>query len=405
MTTVHEIMGYRIVLNKTNVKRISVESAINAGFLNETRETSGINHLLEHVLTESWTKCGASCSEYWSKKGVRMNASTDETIMMYYVKGLVDDLESMVNYIAAITDHPILRKESIDKEKQAVIDELLTYGSDPTSKLDGVFNHVFYKNGLEFKDDWKLQIQNLKKLSLHDLQTIYKKEFTPANTVFVVSGAFSPNVVLRHFRNALRPTNSGVRIRAEGFTHKHEIRYVHDSMATSFVVLAMPSAVYSDSILIPLATAVLEDVLFDELRTKRQLVYGVKVVADTTTIGTCLRISIFVRPVHLIECMQVTVRQLNECAVHFSETRLLAVKKRLKVEYATEVPDAEFYAVQYATSPDFIVSVDAQQKAYQKASVKDVTATIHSILTWKDAVCVYEGQKDVGLTWMNMGVM
>ena len=406
MATVHNIMGYKVVLNKTNVQRISVESAVNAGFLYETRETAGINHLLEHVLTEGWKKCGTSCSEFWSAKGVRMYESTDETIMMYYVKGLLEDLEAMVQYIAAITTHPILHKTTVVKEKQAVIDELLTYGSEPSAKLDSVLNHILFKNGLEYKDDWKLQIQNLKKISLKDIQKVYRKEFTPTNVVFVVSGAFPPSTVLALFRKALpqRAAPAGQRVDAEGFTLVHEIQYVPDEMATSLAVLAIPSEVYADSVLVPVATAVFGDVLFNELRTKRQLVYGVKVNANTTTCGTLLQFKIYVRPANLVECLRVLVAQVTQCMQGFPDTRLTAVKKRMRQKYAVSVPDAEFYATQHVISPDFIISVDAQQQIYAKATVSDVIQTMRAIIHWEHAVCVYEGQKDVALTWSKIGI-
>ena len=399
------INGYRIVLDKTSIKRISVESAINAGFIRETKETAGINHLLEHVLTEAWSKCGSSCSNFWTSRGVQMNASTDETIMMYYVKGLEDDLEEMVQYIAAITDHPIMRQKTLVDQKQAVIDELLTYGSDPTSKLDGVFNHLFFKNGLEYKDDWKLQIANLKRLTLADVQRVYKAEFTPANVAFVVSGDFAPKRVAALFRSALRQ-KGGVILAHDGFTFARQIAYVRDeSMATSLVLLAMPSSVTpQEAVLLPLAAGVLGDVLFEELRTKRQLVYGARVTAVTTICGTCLQFKIYVRPQNLVECMRVLVDQVMRCLKHVSGELVVAAKKRTQQEFYTTIPDAEFYSTQYMTSPNYVISRNAQMRLVKAATATDVGALLRKIVDFNRAVCVYEGQRDVGLTWANMGL-
>jgi len=334
-----------------------------------------------------------------------MNASTDETVMMYYAKGLAEELEDMVHYIASITEHPILRRSSVEKEKQAVTDELLTYGSDPTSKLDHALNHVLFSHGLEYKDDWQLQIKNLKHLSLADIQRVYREEFKPANVVFVVSGAFSSAKVLAYFRKALKtPARQGLRAEAKGFTWAHKIRYVPDNMATTLVVVALPSAVYADSLLVPMATAVLGDILFAELRTKRQLVYGIRVTAATTTCGTRLQLKIFVRPEHLVECLRVAVTHTNQCCHAVPEARHRAVKRRLHVEHATDVPDAEFYATQYVTSPDFIVSREAQRRAYESSTAEMIAATLKSLVNWEHAVCVYEGPTDVGLTWAKMGL-
>jgi predicted Zn-dependent peptidase len=62
----YHISGYRVLLQHTNQPTINVECAINAGFIKETKETSGINHLLEHILTEAWSKCGRTCTGYRS---------------------------------------------------------------------------------------------------------------------------------------------------------------------------------------------------------------------------------------------------------------------------------------------------------------------------------------------------
>ena len=54
-----EINDFKIILNKdTNSKTTMVESYISSGFINENFENAGISHLLEHVVTEGWKKCG-----------------------------------------------------------------------------------------------------------------------------------------------------------------------------------------------------------------------------------------------------------------------------------------------------------------------------------------------------------
>ena len=53
--------------------------------MNENKKNSGISHLLEHVLTESWTKCKNNCAKYWGNKGIITNASTGNTTINYYV--------------------------------------------------------------------------------------------------------------------------------------------------------------------------------------------------------------------------------------------------------------------------------------------------------------------------------
>ena len=58
MESYHIINGYKVVLVPVkNSNIIYVQSFILSGRMNENKKNSGISHLLEHVLTESWTKC------------------------------------------------------------------------------------------------------------------------------------------------------------------------------------------------------------------------------------------------------------------------------------------------------------------------------------------------------------
>ena len=60
-----EINDLKVILDHdSQAKTTMVESYISSGFINENIENAGISHLLEHVVTEGWTKCG--------KKDVRL---------------------------------------------------------------------------------------------------------------------------------------------------------------------------------------------------------------------------------------------------------------------------------------------------------------------------------------------
>ena len=56
---VHDINDYKIILNyNKNAKTTMVQSYVSNGFINENADNAGISHLLEHVVTEGWKKCG-----------------------------------------------------------------------------------------------------------------------------------------------------------------------------------------------------------------------------------------------------------------------------------------------------------------------------------------------------------
>ena len=104
MNKIYTINNYKILLipvKETNI--IYVQSFILSGRMNENKRTSGISHLLEHILTEAWKKCKDDCAKYWGKKGIITNASTGDTTINYYVEGLEKNYKELIEYIVKIT--------------------------------------------------------------------------------------------------------------------------------------------------------------------------------------------------------------------------------------------------------------------------------------------------------------
>jgi predicted Zn-dependent peptidase len=77
---------------------------------------------LEHVLTSAWKKCKLNdCFVYWEKYGTSSNAFTGITTNGYWIKGLSDFFDKMLEYIVEIMLNPKFDKSLIEKEKKAVI--------------------------------------------------------------------------------------------------------------------------------------------------------------------------------------------------------------------------------------------------------------------------------------------
>ena len=119
MEYTHEFVKFNnfIILLNTNkhAKTVLVESYINNGAVDEKKENLGISHLLEHICTDGWSKCRNNCSEFWKKRGVVLNASTGQTYVNYFIKGLPKYLDEMISYIISISTSPIINKNRIKK--------------------------------------------------------------------------------------------------------------------------------------------------------------------------------------------------------------------------------------------------------------------------------------------------
>jgi predicted Zn-dependent peptidase len=381
-----------------------VECAINNGFVHETVATSGVNHLLEHVLTEAWAECGKSCSDYWGHKGVTMNASTDDTTLKYYTEGLETHLRDMVTYIVAITQHPFFKKKTIEKEKKAVINELLTFGDDPTSAVDHAFNQAFYVlDGLKHMDDWKLQIKNLKHLHMAELKQIYAEHYNPKNTLFVVSGNFNSAQAKALFAANLRPKPLGVVRTPNCFSYVAQTIHIPRSAPTSYLVFGFPSnlAIHDpDYAFVAPVVNMFNSVLFDVLRTQNGLIYNTDVENTTNVCGTQICISIYVHDRHLRQCHDELLKQVTlYSTTEFSPQRIEAAKTQAVVLQNNEMQNADFYIDQYIHQMDsptpVLLTPQEQLHKIQSMDGPKSLAVFKRLFVLANVLCVYQGKTKV----------
>ena len=121
-----------------------------------------------------------------------MNASTGQTYVNYYIHGLNKYFYELLDYIITISINPNVSKGRNEKEKSAVVNELLIHGQNPQLDAYNMLNSkLFSIEGLQLQDDINLQIKNLKSIDTKALNRWVSKYYGSGNTLFSVTGDFS----------------------------------------------------------------------------------------------------------------------------------------------------------------------------------------------------------------------
>ena len=180
------------VIPDASSKLVRACVVIRGGFYNEfSKEESGINHLFEHILWQSWRKCIKSgCSQFWAERPVHRNATTTAQTVSYYITGLATETENMLNYIVQVISNPQFDLKVIEAEKRAVLNELTIAQNNPVHKLThALFAHIVSgESGLQNKTNIQLQIDNLKRISAADIVKYYERFYNSNNLTFFFSG-------------------------------------------------------------------------------------------------------------------------------------------------------------------------------------------------------------------------
>ena len=412
------INNYNIILNQDNSKKTTmIEAFVSNGTIHENIENAGISHLLEHIVTEGWKTCGKkSCSEYWKKRGVVTNASTGLTNVRYYMEGLEKFTLKMLDYIVSITTNPVITKSRTNKEKKAVVNELLIQSSQPFTEVYNLTNHLLFRiEGLEYQDDIKLQIKNLKNIHEDNLRSWAKKFYGAGNIIFVITGKFNKNKVIKQLKKSLKLTNN-VRVVpkfSDIFKQGLDVGFVKNTtIDNTNIVFTFHSPLYQKDPEIfyidffkEFVGSGISSLLMEELREKKKLIYNIDVESNTLPYGTFVSIFISTKNKHIKTVIFDTIKILKQLINgKFSDDYMDYIKKTYLVKYYSTCKNnsylSDFYGHQYinqiySDEPSSILSMEDVRKNILNLSKIDFILFVKRLIVLSNMKVAYQGKVEI----------
>lgn len=121
------------IVAECNPKAYSAALAffVNTGARDETDETSGVSHFLEHMVFKGTpTRSAADVNRELDEIGSHANAFTSEEHTVYYAAVLPELQDRALDLLADIL-RPSLREEDFNIEKQVILEEIAKYEDQP----------------------------------------------------------------------------------------------------------------------------------------------------------------------------------------------------------------------------------------------------------------------------------
>jgi predicted Zn-dependent peptidase len=413
-----EINDFKIIFNHdSDSKTTMIESFISSGFINENKENAGISHLLEHIVTEGWKKCGKEgCSSYWKKRGVLTNASTGQTTIQYYMHGLKQFSLEMLDYIISISINPEITTSRIKKEISAVQNELMIHAGNPNMNLYNLLNSMLFRiDGLVYQDDMPLQLKNLKKFNVANLKSWANRFYGSGNMIFVISGNFSKKSAISLLKRKLtkaRPIKVIPKY-SDIFKPGREVKYFKNkNIDNTTILFSFHSPIYPKDIDVfyieffkEFIGSGISSMLMAELREKKQWIYNVQLDNYTNPYGTFLVIEIATKNNHIKNVVEDTIKILKKLAFgKFKESYLDHVKKSYMVSHYDTCQNnsflTEFYGHQYINQiynvdeNPTILSYDETAKHIMNLTKFNFVSFIKKLLIFANMKIAYQGKKE-----------
>lgn len=413
---VYYINNFTILLLKTSENIIYVSSQINNGFISESKKTSGINHLLEHILFDAWEKCkNKKCKYYWLNKPVVYNGYTSKTNIKYYIYGLNNYIEELLDYIISITVNPKFYNGILEKNKEIVLNELYNYINDPNYKLYDVISKNLYKNvGLQYYNDYKQQIENLKSINMDTIIKFYKKYYTSSNIIFTVSGNFNKEYILNIFKSRLPNIKTNINVINNYFVYKKKLIFVknNNSKNTNFNICFPINIFQNDKKLLYLKIAIkmLNEKLTLYLRTKYKLIYSITVNLNIYNFGSVVNIDGSCLDKNILSVLKIIIYCIKFIQTNNIDNNLLeSIKKKYLLNYYitkySAISLSDFYENQYINqinnktkiifSPEEIINI------IKSSSNINIHEAIN-LLNFNHMLCVYIGKNSYNISMNNI---
>jgi predicted Zn-dependent peptidase len=122
------------LLNAPSASRnVGVFLIVRAGSRDETADTSGLAHYLEHMFFKGTSRRPTTLqiSREIDRLGANTNAYTDTEEVAYYAEGPATALDDLTDIITDMLTRPLFAAEEIDRERNVVLQELSARLSDP----------------------------------------------------------------------------------------------------------------------------------------------------------------------------------------------------------------------------------------------------------------------------------
>ena len=383
-----------ITSSMPHTRSVTICAFIKTGSRDETPSSSGISHLLEHMVFKG-TKNFPNprmISEGIEKVGGSMNASTDRELTIYWCKVPSDYLSAALAIIRDMLVEPLLLADDLDKEKSVELEEIHMSLDDPSSKAELLLEELLW-TGHPLGQSIAGSEESLNGIKLSELTDYWRLQYSPANTVLSIAGNVEVKSVLGEIEQLFGDWASTSHLPFEAFTsHQDSPAILLETKKTqqTQVCLAFHGVSVTDNQRdsVNLLDTVLGDGmssrLFVELRENKALTYDIHSYSNQLTDCGSFHINSGVDSKRLHHALSGIMAELKGIKQNITEDELTKAKTLQKGRMELRLEDSRNVAIWLGgqqVSQGFIKSPEQIIDDMERVSVEEVMQSAQRIFT------------------------
>jgi predicted Zn-dependent peptidase len=185
--------GVSLLNAPTPSRNVGVFLIVRAGSRDETKETSGLAHYLEHMFFKGTTRRPTTrdISEEIDRLGASTNAYTDTEEVAYFAEGPASALAELADVICDMLSRPLFVAEEVERERNVVLQELSMRLADPDGWIFDRIGMVAF--GGDQPMSWSAAgfAEVIEHATRDQLVDYHRSFYSPSSMCLVVSGGGS----------------------------------------------------------------------------------------------------------------------------------------------------------------------------------------------------------------------
>jgi len=259
-----------------------------AGSQNETKETNGIAHLLEHMAFKGTTNRTAfQIAHSIESLGGILNAFTSKDLTCYYTRLMAEYIDTGVDVLSDLILNSLFKNEDLNREKGVIIEEIKEIEDTPGDVIHDYFAQELYPDhplGRPIQGT----VENVKLIGVNQLKDFVKTYYTADRLVVVASGKVEHEHLVELTNKYMSDIHAGnCKIAVPGVLPIREYRKVYSKpIGQSHIMLGRRIFPQSDcrryhlALLNVILSGGMSSRLFHNIREKYGFVYAIYSFAD-----------------------------------------------------------------------------------------------------------------------------
>ena len=329
--------GFRIVTeHMPGLRSASIGVWVDAGGRHERPEQNGIAHFLEHMAFKGTTsKSALQIAETIENVGGDINAYTSKEITAYYVKLLADDLPYGIDILTDILQNSTFAEDELNRERGVIIQEIGMYLDTPDDMIFDYWQDKAYPNqpmGRSILGETDI----IKNITREQVKDFMYSHYSPKKMVISAAGKIDHSAFVEDIKKVCTNLPNGSnndRIKAKynsgEYREEKKLEQIHLLLGFEGIDYHNDDY-YSLLVYSSLLGGGMSSRLFQEIREKRGLVYGISSFSSSYTDTGIFGIYCGTGEKQITELVPVLCEQLNTSPSNITEQEIIRGKAQLK---------------------------------------------------------------------------